>query len=164
MATVREEGAGRTQRWKVGGTICWVLDECCCSVAESCPTLWDPIDCSMPSSSVLHYLPEFAQIHSIEPVMLPNYLTLCCPLLLPSTFPSIRVFSNESAFCIKWPKFGASASVPPMNIHGGFPLGLTGLILQSKGLSREFSSTTFQKHWDGLQDVLYKMGNIAYIF
>ena len=59
---------------------------------------------------------------------------LCCPLPLPSIFPSIRVFSNELAICIRWP---ASASVLPMNIQGWFLLGLTGLIsLQSKGLSK----------------------------
>ena len=65
---------------------------------------------------------------------------LCHPfLLLPSIFPSIRVFSNESALRIKWPNTGTSASVLPMNIQGWFPLGLTGLIL-FKGLSRVFSN------------------------
>ena len=77
--------------------------------------------------------------------MLSNCLILCCPLLLlPSIFPSIGVFSNESVIRIRWPNFGASASasVLPMNIQGSFPLGLTGLIsLQSKGLSRVFSNT-----------------------
>ena len=58
---------------------------------------------------------------SIESVMLSNYLILCRPiLLLPSIFPSIRVFSNESALCMRWPKYRAStsASVLPMNIQG----------------------------------------------
>ena len=86
----------------------------------------------------------------IEMVMLSNHLILCRPLiLLPSIFPSIRVFSNELALCIRWPSTGASAlpSVLPMSIQGWFPLGLTGLIsLQSKGLSRAFSSTTIWKH------------------
>ena len=78
---------------------------------------------------------------SIESVMLSNHLILFCPLLLlPSIFPSIKVFSNESALCIRT---SASASVPPMNIQGWFPLRLIGLIsLLSKGLSRVFSSTT----------------------
>ena len=76
-----------------------------------------------------------------------NHLIFCCPLLLlPSIFPSIRVFSNKSVLHVRWPKYSASASVLPMNIQGWFPLGLTGLILQSKGLSRVFSSTTIQKH------------------
>ena len=79
-----------------------------------------------------------------------NYLILCYPfLLLPSTFPSIRVFSNESALCIRWTKywsFGYSNS-PSNECSGLISLGLTGLIfLQSKGLSRVFSSTTIQKH------------------
>ena len=68
-------------------------------------------------------------------------------LFLPSVFPSIRVFSNELVFHIRWPMFGASAlsSVLPMNIHGWFPLGLTGLIsLLSKGLSRVFFSTSLE--------------------
>ena len=73
-----------------------------------------------------------------------NNLILCCPfLLLPSVFPSIRVFANESIFHIRFPNIGASASasVLPMNIQGWFPLGLTGLIaLQSKD-SQESSPT-----------------------
>ena len=78
------------------------------------------------------------------------YLILRCPLfLLLSTFPSIRVFSNESALCIRWSSIGTSASVSvlPMNIQGWFPLGLTVLIfLLSKGVSTVFSSTTARKH------------------
>ena len=71
---------------------------------------------------------------SIESVMPSNHLILCrLLLLLPSIFPSIRVFSNESALCIRWPNMGASASVLPKNSQDWFPLGLTGLIsLQSK--------------------------------
>ena len=91
-------------------------------------------------------LPKFM---STEWVMTSNHLILCCPLLLlPSIFPSIRVFSNELVLCIRWPKFWSFSfrSVLPMNIQGRFPLGLTGLIsLQSKGLSRVFN-TTVQKH------------------
>ena len=73
---------------------------------------------------------------SIESVMTSNHLILCRPLLLlPSIFPSIRVFSNESTLCIRWAKCwtSASASVLLMNIQDWFPLGLTDLIsLQSK--------------------------------
>ena len=66
---------------------------------------------------------------STELVILTNHLLLCHHLiLLLLIFHSIRVFSNESALRIRWPKFGASASVFPMNIQGWFPLGLTGLI------------------------------------
>ena len=67
---------------------------------------------------------------SIESVMPSSHLILCCPLLLlPSIFPSIKVFSNESALCIKWQSIGVSAStsVLPMNIQGLFPVGWTGL-------------------------------------
>ena len=74
------------------------LPSCCCLVAKSCPTLCDPTDCSTQGSSVLHYLPEFDQIHVTESVMLSNHLILCGPLLLLSSiFPRIRVLSNELA-------------------------------------------------------------------
>ena len=65
------------------------------SVTQSCLTLCDPMDCSTPGFPVHHQLPELAQTHAIESVMPSNHLILCCPLLLlPSIFPSIRVFSN----------------------------------------------------------------------
>ena len=87
---------------------------------------------------------------STESVMPSNHPILCYPLLcLPSIFPSIRVFSNESALHIRWPKYwsSASASILLMNIQDWFPIGLTGLMsLQSRGLSRTFSNTTVQKH------------------
>ena len=79
------------------------------------------MNCSTPGSSVLHYLPGFAQIMSVESVMLSNHLILCCPLfLLPSISPSIRVFSNESALCIRWPKYWRfSFSISPFNEYSG---------------------------------------------
>ena len=90
------------------------------------------------------------KLMSIELMMPSNHLILCCPLLfLPSIFPNIRVFSNESVVRISGQSIGtlSSASVLPMNIQDWFLLGLTGLIsLQSKGLSRVFSNTTVQKH------------------
>ena len=84
----------------------------------------------------------------IELVMTSNYLVLCHPLLLlPSIFPYIRIFSNKLALCIRFQRIVASALELSMNIQGWFPLGLTDLIsLLSKGLSRDFSSTTIQKH------------------
>ena len=90
----------------------------CCSAAKSCLTLCNPMGCSRPVSSVLLYLLEFAQkFMSTELVMLPNHLILCHPLLLlPSIFPSIRVFSNESALLITWPKYwNFSFSISPSN-------------------------------------------------
>ena len=87
---------------------------------------------------------------SIESMMPSNHLILCCPLLLlPSIFPSIRVFSNESILHIRWPKYWSfSFSISPSNEHQDWsPLGWTGWIsLQPKGLSRVFSNTTVQKH------------------
>ena len=85
------------------------------------------------------------KLKSIESVMSSNDLFLCCPLLLPSIFPGLRIFSNESVLHIRWPS--ASASVLTMNIQDWFPLGLIALIsLYSKRLSRVFFSTTVQKH------------------
>ena len=73
--------------------------------AQACPTLFNSMDCSMPGSPVLHYVPEFAQTHVLEWEMPSNHLILCHSLLLlPSIFPSIRVFSNEPAVHIRWPK------------------------------------------------------------
>ena len=89
------------------------------------------------------------KLESIELVMPSNHLIFCCPLLLPSIFHSIRVFSNELALCIRWPKYWSFSftSVLPMNIQGWFPLGLTGSIaLLSNRLSWLFSSTTVWKH------------------
>ena len=69
---------------------------------------------------VLHYLLEFAQPMSIESVMSSNHLILCCPLLLPSIFPSFRVFSNELALCIRWPKYWSFGfSISPFNEYSG---------------------------------------------
>ena len=92
---------------------------CCCSVVQSCPTLCDPTDCSMPSFSVLHYLPEFVKFVFIESVMPSNHFILYCPLLLlPSVFPSIKI-SMSWLFVPVGQSIGASASasVPPMNIQ-----------------------------------------------
>ena len=70
---------------------------------------------------VLHQLPELAQLMSVESVMPSNHLILCHPLLLPpSIFPSIRVFSNESALLIRWPKYWSfSFSIRPSNEYSG---------------------------------------------
>ena len=87
-------------------------------------------------------------VHRVSDVIQPSH-PLLSPLLLPSIFPSIRVFSNMSALHTRWPKYWSLAltSVLPMNIQDWFPLGRTGLLsCLSKGLSRVFSSTTAQKH------------------
>ena len=89
----------------------------CCSVAKPCPTLCNPMDCSTPGSPVLHQ--SLLKLMSIESVMPSSHLILCHPLpLLPSVIPSIRVFSNESAFPIRWPKYW-SFSIRPSNEYTG---------------------------------------------
>ena len=95
------------------------------------------------SLSLLSFMP-------IESVTLSNHFILCHPLhLLPSVFPSIRVFSNESGLHIRWPKHQSfSFSISPSNEHPGlisFRMDCW-ISLQSKGLSRVFSNTTVQKH------------------
>ena len=99
---------------------------------------------------VHHQLQSLLKLMSIELVMPCKHLIPCCPLLLlPSIFPSIRVFSKESVLRIRWPRYWSfSFRISPSNEHQDwFPLGLTSLLsLQSKGLSRVFSSTTVQKH------------------
>ena len=85
------------------------------SVAQSCPTLCDPMDCSLPGLLSLTITWSSPKFMSIESVMPSNHLVLCRPLLLlPSIFPSIRVFSNELDFCIWWPKYWSfSFSISP---------------------------------------------------
>ena len=91
------------------------------SVTQSCLTLCNPMDYSTPGFPVRHQLPSLLKLVSIESVMPSNHLILCRPLLLPpSTFPSIRVFSNESALRIRWPKYWSfSFSIIPSNEHPG---------------------------------------------
>ena len=93
----------------------------CCSVTKSsCPTAWDPMDCSTPGFPVLHHLLEFAQIrvHWVSDAI---YLILCLPLLpLPPIFLSITVFSSESVLRIRWPKYWSfSFSISPSDEYSG---------------------------------------------
>jgi len=99
------------------------------------------------------------KLMSFESVMPSNHLILCRALLLPSIFPSIRVFSSESALRIGWPKYW-SFSISP-NIQAWFPLGFTGLIaLQFKGLSRVFSNTARKHQFFGAQPSLWPSSDI----
>ena len=121
------------------------------SVAQLCPTLCDPMNCSMPGILVHHQLLELTQTHVrwvIDAIQQPH------PLLSPS-LPALNLSQHQdlcqwvSLFISGGQSTGvsASASVLPMNIQDWFPLGWTGWIaLQSKGLSRVFSNTTVQKH------------------
>ena len=91
------------------------------SVAQSCPTLCDPMNHSMPGHPVHHQLQSSLNLMSIESVMPSSHLSLCCPLLLLLSIPpSIRVFSKESALCIRWPKYWSFCfSISPSNEHPG---------------------------------------------
>ena len=91
------------------------------SVAQSCLTLCNPMDCSTPGFPVHHQLQNLLKLTFIESVMPSNHLILCCLLLLPlAIFPSIRVFSNESVLCIRWPKYWSSSfSISPSNEYSG---------------------------------------------
>ena len=89
------------------------------SVAQSCPTLCKPMNCSMPGLPVHHQLLESTQthVHRVSDAIQPSH-PLSFPLLLPSIFPSIRVFSNESALHIRWPKYWSfSFNISPSNEH-----------------------------------------------
>ena len=118
------------------------------SVAQSCLTLWDPMDCSTPSLPVHHQLPELAQtlIHRVNDAIQASH-----PLSSPSP-PALNLFKHQCLFQHQFFASGGqstgasvSASVLPMNIQDWFPLGLTGWIsLQSKGFSKVFSTPQFK--------------------
>ena len=117
---------------------------CCCSVTKSCLTLQthelQHARLLCPSQSL------WVCSHSC-PLSLWCHPTISTSLLLPSIFPSIRVFSNESPLHIRWLKYWSFCIIPSNEYQGWFPLELTGLISSlSKGLSRVFSSTTVQKY------------------
>ena len=89
------------------------------SVSQLCPTLCDPMTCSQASLSITNSRSPPKPM-SIELAMPSNHLILCRPLLLPSIFPSIRVFSYESALHIRWPKYWSfSFNISPTNEHPG---------------------------------------------
>ena len=91
------------------------------SVAQSCPTFCDPMNCSMSGLPVHHQLPEFTQthVHRVGDAIQLSH-PLSSPFLLPPIPPSIRVFSNESTLCMRWPKYWSfSFSISPSNEHPG---------------------------------------------
>ena len=96
------------------------------------------------------------QLTCITLMMPSNHLILCCPLLLPpSTFPSLRVFSNELVLCIRWPMYWSfSLNISPSNEYSRL-ISLGRISLQSKGLSRVFSNTTVQKHQSSALSFVY---------
>ena len=125
----------------------WTYIICCCSVAKLWSTLWDPMNCSTPGFSVLHYLLKFAQIHVH---WVGDAIQLSHPLLAPfsscpQSFPASGTFPMSPLLAWGGQSIGASASasVPSMNIQSWFPLGFIGLIsLLSTGPSTpQFKST-----------------------
>ena len=89
------------------------------SVVQSYPTLCDPMNCSTPGFPVHHQLPKFTHVHWVGDAVQPSHLFLS-PSPLPSIFPIIRVFSNESALRIRWPKYWSfSFNISPSNEHPG---------------------------------------------
>ena len=129
------------------------------SVAQSCPTLCNPVDCSMPGLPVHHQLLEFIQthVHWVGDAIQPSH-----PQSSPSppafNLSHFQSFQMRQLFASGGQSIGVSAStsVLPMNIQHWFPLGWTGWIsLQSKRLSRVFSNTTVQKHHSSALSFLY---------
>ena len=108
----------------------FILSCCCCSVTQLCPTLWDPMDCSMPGFPDRHHLTKFAQTHvhwvidAIQPSISSSVVPFSCFL----SFPASGFFQWSQFFASGGQSIGASASasVLPMNIQGWYPLGLTG--------------------------------------
>ena len=121
------------------------------SVAQSCLTFWDPMDCSMPGFPIYHQFLEFPQTHVHR---IGDAIQTISSSVVPfsshlQSFPASGSFAMSQFFTSNGQSIGvsATASVLSMNIQDWFPLGLTGWFsLQSKGLSRVFSNTTVQKH------------------
>ena len=119
----------------------------CCSVTKSCPTPCNRMNCHMPGFPVLHCLSELARTHAHWVSDTINHLILCHPLLLPSIFPSIMVFSNELALHMRWPKY-CSFSISPSNECSrliSFRIDWFDL-LAIQGTLKSLSSTTVWKH------------------
>ena len=123
---------GKRQVWKLVfifkgqvEVVCLLVEKitniCCYSITKSCPTLCDPMDCSMSGFPVIQHLPEFSQTHVQWVSDVINHLIFCYPLLLlHSILPSIRVFSNESALRIRRQKYWSfSFSISPSNKYLG---------------------------------------------
>ena len=106
-------GKASTNLTQIPGCACYLVNGslpfhtlCCCSVTKSCPTLCNPMDCSISGFLVLHHLPELSQIlvHWVSHAIQPSH-PLLPPSPLVSIFPNIRLFSNESVFLIRWPNY-----------------------------------------------------------
>ena len=137
----------------------------CCSVPKSSPSLCDPMDCSMPVFPLLHCLLEFVQthIHWDGDAIQPSH-PLSFFLLLPSVFPSIRVFSNESALHTRWPNYWSFIfSISPSNEYSGwFPLLLTGCSMLDLELQHLNSCSMWDLvPWPGIEPLHWECGVLA---
>ena len=141
----------------------YMLHQLVSSVAQSCPTLCDSMDCSMPGFPVHHQLPELTQthVHWVSDAIQPSHPVIPFSFCLQS-FSASGSFPMTQLFASGGQSTGVSASVPPVNTQDWFPLGWTGWIsLQSKRLSRVFSNTTVQQHQVfGAQFSLYSDSHI----
>ena len=121
----------------------------CCSVAQSCPTLCEPWTAALQASLPFTISGSLLKLMSIKSVMSSNHLIHCLPLLPPPLiFPRIRVFSNESALRIRWPKYW-SFSISPSNEYSGlisFRMDWLDLLAVQGTLKRVFSNSTISKH------------------
>ena len=117
----REAIVGAVRRLGFKSQICVLLYGSCCSVVQLCLTLCNPMNCSTPGLPVHHHLPELIQthVHRVGDAIQPSH-PCHPPLLPPSIFPSIRVFSRESALHIRWPKYWSfSFSISPSKEYSG---------------------------------------------
>ena len=144
-----------TLYYKIGFVLDYFASDQIRSVAQSCPTLCDPMNPSTPGLPVHHQLPEFTQTTSIESVMPSSHLILCRPLLLlPPIPPSLRVFSNESTLRMRWPKYWSfSFSIIPFKEIPGMIFRMDWLDLLAvqgtlKSLLQHYSSkASILEHW-----------------
>ena len=127
------------------------------SLAQSCPTLYDPMNHRTPGLPVHHHLPEFTQTHVHQLVMPSSHLILCRPLLLlPLVPPSIRVFANESTLHMRWPKYWSfSFSITPSKeIPGLISFTMNWLDLLAVQGTQECSPTP---HFKGINSLVLSL-------
>ena len=137
-------------KYHVWNELCFLIH--CLSSVQLLSRVWffaTPWTAACQASLFITNSQSLLKLMSIESVMSSKHLILCHPLLLPSVFPSIRVFSNESVLHIRWPKYWSlSFSISPSSENSGlisFRIWYGLISLQSKRLSRIFSNTTVQK-------------------
>ena len=125
----------------------------------SCPTLWDPMDCSTPGFPVHHQLLQFTQthVHWVSVAIQPSH-PLSSPSPPPSIFPSIRVFSNESAFCLRWPKYWSfSFSISLFNEYSGLISFRTDLLVGSPHSPRDSQESSPTPQFESINSLVLSL-------